>query len=135
MEKNSNNQNNNLLEWRMEQVEENLKEVKTDVKSIKESLTKLTALIGNTNFAVQEQKIAELEKENQDLRRRDEELSKKVDGISKKIVAWAAICSVILFLMSQLIIPYILNNYKITNSANARENITSIVSTNTPSHK
>lgn len=117
-----------LHELRLTQHDESLREMRQDIKDIKDVLNrldkKLTSMpegglqcnIHGMRMDVFEKRLAVVETIS--------------DNVKKKIVTWTAVFGVLLFVLSQLFIPYILNNYKITNTpATIQQSQTNFVNT------
>jgi NifB/MoaA-like Fe-S oxidoreductase len=103
----------NLHDYRIALLEENAKELKADTNEIKNLLNKLdkrlTVMPGEFKCPIHEIKITEMDK-------RVSVMEVQTDRINKKIITWTAVASVILFLVSQVLVPYALNNYKISHT-------------------
>ena len=103
----------NLHDFRIALLEENSKELKSDMNEIKELLNKLdkkiTVMPNEFKCPIHDMKISEMDK-------RVSVMEVKTDTINKKIITWSAIASVILFLVSQVFIPYAMNNFKVSSS-------------------
>lgn len=103
----------NLHDYRISLLEENSKELKSDMNEIKELLNKLdkklTVMPTEFKCPIHDIKITEMDK-------RVTVMEVKTDAINKKIISWTAIASVVLFIVSQVFIPYALNNFKVSSS-------------------
>ncbi len=103
----------NLHDYRIALLEENAKELKADMNEIKNLLNKLdkklTVMPGEFKCPIHEIKLTEMDK-------RVSVMEVQTDRINKKIITWTAVASVILFLVSQVLVPYALSNYKISHN-------------------
>lgn len=108
---------NETVEWRLQQLERANSEMKHDITFIKEILTKLSVKFESyspSSCVMHTSRLSEMEKEIQHLQETTDSLKNTTDGLTRKIVAWTAIFTTVLFLLSNLIVPYVLQNYRIT---------------------
>ena len=112
MEQNEAENKLSLLEYRMEKLETKFDEMAKGVNEIRDTLNRLVVTntgITQTNCLLHNKRMSDLEESNK-------ELTSRIEGINKKIITWTAIASVILFLVSQLVIPYVLQNVKVSTN-------------------
>lgn len=108
-------------EIRLNQHAETIKEMKDDLKEIKTVVQRLDKKLAGIPESGLPCPIHQLKID--DFGKRLDTLEIKTESIHTKIIAWTAIASVIIFLLTQLLIPYVLS------SANAAESAPSITQT------
>lgn len=105
----------NLHEYRISKLEESHKEMRQDIRDIKELVVKMDKRLstipeGGLQCGIHQVRM-------QDFEKRVEAVEVKTDSLNKKIITWTAVASVVLFLLSQVAIPYALEHYKVAKNA------------------
>lgn len=122
----------NLLEYRMEKLEGKVDEMAKGLAEVRDILNRMVVTqtgITATNCVMHNTRMTELEKSNAELKQNNDRLEGKIEGINKKIITWTAVASVVVFLIAQLIFPFIINNVRLT-TARAAEPVTLAAATN-----
>lgn len=99
-----------LLKQRVDQHDEIIEDMRISVKNIEANVTTLVTKLSDFNPSgcmIHTMRLEEFGK-------RLDVIETKTDSLTQKIIAWTAIASVILFLLSQLVIPYVLDNVTVS---------------------
>ena len=107
----SNEQQYDLHEYRLTQLETNHLELKKDMEEIKVVLYKLDKKLTGIPDTGIGCGVHQLKMD--DYAKRLDVVEKRTDDLTRKIIIGTTICSVILFLLSQVVIPYITNNFHV----------------------
>lgn len=109
----SNEERYNLQEYRISQLEKNQEEMRNNISDIKEVVYRLDKKLttipeGGLQCPLHQMRMTDLEQRMN----KQEDITEK---LTKKIITWTAIASVILFLLSQFVVPYVIENFKVSH--------------------
>lgn len=112
MNEEHNNNSNSKTEWRLQQLETNFSILTGKIENIESIVIRLESKIpsGGLDCQFHKMRLDEIDK-------RVGKVETSTESINKKIITWSAIAAVILFLFSQVFIPYALNNYKVESTS------------------
>jgi hypothetical protein len=103
-----------VLAQRVQDHDERLEKIEKGLEALQELKINVALLVSKfANFQPNGCAMHQLTMDN--FKERLTEIEKKSDSMHKKIITWTAIASVILFILSQILIPYALQNYKVQN--------------------
>ena len=111
----SNDEKYNLHEYRITQLERNHEEMKQDLRDIKEVVYRMDKKLSGISESGLQCQIHSLKLSGFEERLLTVET--KTETINKKIIMWSAVAAVVLFLLSQVAIPYALEHYKVAKNA------------------
>lgn len=117
----SNEEKYNLHEYRISKLEESHKEMRQDVKEIKELVTKMDKRLstipeGGLQCGIHQVRM-------QDFEKRVEAVEVKTDSLNKRIITWTAVFGVVIFLLSQVAVPYALDHFNIAPKVEHSETV------------
>lgn len=112
MNEEHNSNSNSKTEWRLQQLETNFSILTGKIENIESIVIRLESKIpsGGLDCQFHKMRLDEIDK-------RVGKVETSTESINKKIITWSAIAAVILFLFSQVFIPYALNNYKVESTS------------------
>ena len=126
--KTMNNDEKQLQDWRLTKVEQDISEIKQLVIKMDKKLSMMPD--GGLPCALHSMQLEAIHKHNADVDDKNDKrfaaVEAKNDGMNMKIVWGTAIAAVVLFLITQLIFPYVVSNFKVTPTVQT----TSVISTN-----
>ena len=102
-----------MADYRITQLENNFVELKSDVTDIKVMLAKLDKRLEVVPTNGLQCPLHQLRMD--DFSKRIDKVEITTDSINKKVIAWSAGIAIVLFLISQLIIPYLLGHYQVAS--------------------
>jgi predicted Zn-ribbon and HTH transcriptional regulator len=108
-----------LHELRLNQHDESIREIKSDIKEIKEIVVKMDKRLMVIPEMGLQCPIHQIRMNDHE--KRIETMELEVGKIGKKIVAWSSVAAVILFLVSNLFLPYLIGNFKIQQTQTQTE--------------
>lgn len=118
----SNEEKYQLHEFRITALEKGQDEIKNDLKEIKDVVNRLDKKLNGIPDTGLQCPIHMLKLESFDKRLIEVETAS--DGMKKQIITWTAVAAVVVFILSQIAIPYVLNHYKIGDIEKPRVELT-----------
>ena len=104
-------------EWRLTQLESEMSQTRNDIAWIKETLAKLVQKFDGYSPSTCGQHSFKLN----DFEVRLAKVENSTESLTKTIIKWTAIGGVIVFLLGQVVAPYVLNHYKVSNTDNTAQ--------------
>lgn len=117
----SNDEKYNLHEYRISQLERNHEEMKQDLRDIKEVVYRMDKKLSGIPESGLQCPIHSLKLEGFETRLTAVE--SKTDSMNKKIITWTAVFGVVIFLLSQVAVPYALDHFNIAPKVEHSETV------------
>jgi hypothetical protein len=110
-------------EWRIAKLETEMTNTATKLSNIEMIVTQLNAKIPTSlNCNIHSMRLDAFDK-------RIAEIETEVKSITKKIITWSAVAGCVIFILTNLVFPFVLQNLKIGTAANAAPAV--VIQTNT----
>jgi len=104
----------NIHEYRITQLESNFNNIQSKIERIEDICNRLDKKLNGIPDSGLQCPLHQMRMDSYE--KRIETMEVTSDSLKKQVITWTAIFGIVAFLLSQIAIPYILNNYRVVDT-------------------